>query len=261
MQQLKSIFTFNKILDKPTAMLLVYFQIALLGLFWIFYPSVFLPKPGETFTALSELWAMGAGAHLLTSFKLNLEAIAYSTLISLGLAYSTTIPFFRPFVALLGKLRFLSMIGLTFFFTLMFKDPHSFKLSLLVFSISVFFITSMAEIMNSIPKVQYDLARTLRMKEHQVVWEVVILGQAHKVFDVISQTGAIGWLMLTLVEGLSRSEGGIGSVLLNQNKHFHLSAIMGIQISILILGLTQDYLVAFFKDFFCPFAKLTMEKK
>jgi len=45
--------------------------------------------------------------------------------------------------------------------------------------------------------------------------------------------------MLTMVEGISRSEGGVGAMLLNQNKHFHLSAVFAIQLTILLLGLDR----------------------
>ena len=46
------------------------------------------------------------------------------------------------------------------------------------------------------------------------------------------QNAAMGWMMLTMVEGISRSEGGVGAMLLNQNKHFHLSAVFAIQLTI-----------------------------
>ena len=261
MKHLTAIFTLNGKLEKSTVMILVYAQIALLCLLWMFSSSVFLPTPSETLKALAELWASGVGSDLVVSFNLNLEAIAYSTVISLGLAYLTTIPFFRPVVSFISKLRFLSLVGLTFFFTMMSSSAHTLKLSLLVFSVSVFFVTSMADVLNSIPKVQFDLARTLRMGELQVVWEVIILGQADKVFDVVRQNAAISWLMLTMVEGMARSEGGIGAVLLNNNKHFHLSAVMAIQITILLVGLGQDYVIGVLKHIFCPYSEISIERK
>jgi len=119
----------------------------------------------------------------------------------------------------------------------------------------------MADVLASIPKVQFDLARTLRMGEWRVVWEVIVLGQADKVFDVLRQNAAIGWMMLTMIEGMSRSEGGIGAVLLNQNKHFHLSSVMAIQILILSVGLGQDYIIGVLKNIFCPYANITLERK
>ena len=251
----------NRVISKKTIRWLVGFQLVMLFAIWVFSPTVFLPKPKEVLSALSELWFQGLGGELITSFFLNIEAIAISAVLSLLLAYLTVIPFFRPMVALLSKLRFLSMVGLTFFFTLMATSGHQLKLFLLVFSVSVFFVTGMAEVVASIPKEKFDLARTLRMGEWRVVYEVIVLGQADKAFEVLRQNAAMGWMMLTMVEGISRSEGGVGAMLLNQNKHFHLSAVFAIQLTILLLGLGQDYAIGLFREICCPYADLTLERK
>ena len=106
---------------------------------------------------------------------------------------------------------------------------------------TVFFVTSMAAVVRRFPKEKFDHARTLRMSEWRVVWEVVILGTADQAIEVLRQNAAIGWMMLTMVEGISRSEGGVGAMLLNQNKHFRLAEVFAIQIVILMVGLLQDY--------------------
>jgi NitT/TauT family transport system permease protein len=261
MNEALSVLSPNRVLSRQTLRWLIGCQLLVLFFVWFFSPTVFLPKPKEVFQALGEMWMQGLGGELITSFYLNLQAIALSTILSLLLAYLTVIPFFRPIVTLLSKLRFLSMVGLTFFFTLMATTGHELKLYLLVFSVSVFFVTGMAEVVAAIPKEKFDLARTLRMGEWRVVYEVVILGQADKAFETLRQNAAMGWMMLTMVEGISRSEGGVGAMLLNQNKHFHLSAVFAIQISILILGLGQDYAIGLLRRMFCPYATLTLERK
>ena len=260
MNQAIEVLSPNRVISKQTVRWLVGIQLLLLFFIWLFSPTVFLPKPKEVFQALTEMWTQGLGAELITSFYLNVQAILLSSLLSLLLAYLTVTPFFRPIVSLLSKLRFLSMVGLTFFFTLMATTGHELKLFLLVFSVSVFFVTGMAEVVASIPKEKFDLARTLRMGEWRVVWEVVVLGQADKAFEVLRQNAAMGWMMLTMVEGISRSEGGVGAMLLNQNKHFHLSAVFAIQLTILVLGLTQDYAIGLLRKIFCPYADLTLER-
>jgi len=261
MNQAVAVFSPNAVLDKNAVRALVVAQIIVLLVMWIFSPFVLLPKPAEVLNSLGELWEQGLGAELITSFYLNIQAIACATIVSLLLAYATSMPFFRPIVALLSKLRFLSLVGLTFFFTLMAKSGHELKLSLLVFSVSVFFITGMADVINGIPKDMFDLARTLRMGEWRVVWEVIVLGQIDKAFDVLRQNAAIGWMMLTMVEGIVRSEGGVGTILLDQNHHFRLAAVFAIQLTILALGLLQDYGIGLTKNLLCPYAALTLERK
>src|SRR5574337_633778 len=168
-----AVFAPNRILSKKTIKLLIAVQVVVFFLVWAASPFVFLPSIKETLTSWSELWAAGLGGELITSLYANAEALALATLLSLLLAYSTRVPFFRPIVAFYGKLRFLSMVGLTFFFTLMTRSTHELKISLLVFSVSVFFVTGMADVIAGIPQEQYDLARTLRMGEWRVIWEVV----------------------------------------------------------------------------------------
>jgi NitT/TauT family transport system permease protein len=176
MKEILHLFAPNKTLSKSTATLLVAAQAIAFILLWVFSPFVFLPSQTETLHAFSQLWVDGLANDLIISFTLNLQAIGVALIISLGLAYATVLPFFRPIVAFISKLRFLSLVGLTFFFTLATSSGHELKLYLLVFSISVFFVTSMADVLNGIPKVQFDLARTLRMNEWRVVYEVIILG-------------------------------------------------------------------------------------
>lgn len=259
--QVGKFFVPNARLDKNAVKMMLGFQIIGLIAFWFFSPFVFLPTPGEVLSSIGELWGQGLATELITSFTLNLEAIAIATILSLILAWSSTLGFFRPWIEFLGKLRFLSMIGLTFFFTLMTANGHELKLSMLVFSISVFFVTGAADVIRCIPKEQYDLAKVLHMGPWKTVYEVVILGQTDKMFDVLRQNVAIGWMMLSFVEGMSRSEGGIGAMLMTENKYFHLSEILAIQLVILGLGLIQDYALGGLKRMVCPYAFLTLEAR
>lgn len=252
----------NRAISPNALRIIVAFQVALLLLIWINSPFKVLPQPLEVLRAFRDLWFnQGLSRELGTSFMLNVEALALSTLLSLALSYLTVLPFFRPVALAVSKGRFLGLIGLTFVFTLMVGGGRPLKLALLVFGMTVFFITSMAAVVLEIPRERFDHARTLRMGEWHVVWEVVILGTADKAIEVLRQNAAIGWMMLTMVEGISRSEGGIGAMLLNQNKHFHIAEVFAIQITILLVGLFQDYLIGGFQRLLCPYAGLVLEKR
>lgn len=216
----------------------------------------------DVWRAFQDLWNHeGLGQELIISFLLNVQAMAWATVISLVLAYLTVVPFFQPIVSAISKGRFLGMVGLTFFFTVIFASGHSLKVSLLVFGVSVFFVTTMIDVVAQVPKEKFDLARTLRMGEWRVVWEVIVLGRADIAFDAMRQNAAMGWMMLTMVEGISRSEGGVGALLLNQNKHFRLEAVFAIQIAILLIGLFQDYALGLVRKFLFPYADLQLEKR
>ncbi|HYN23231.1 MAG TPA: nitrate ABC transporter permease [Thermoanaerobaculia bacterium] len=262
MKTLAHAFSPNRVISPNALRIIIAFQVALFVIFWINSPFKVLPQPDEVLRALRDLWFNQGLAHeLWTSFTLNLQALALTVVISLGLSYLTVLPFFRPLAMALSKGRFLGLIGLTFIFTLMVGGGRPLKLSLLVFGMTVFFLTSMASVVMEIPRDRFDHARTLRMNEWQVVWEVVILGTADKAIEVLRQNAAIGWMMLTMVEGISRSEGGIGAMLLNQNKHFHLAEVFAIQILILLVGLLQDYGIGALQRLLFPYAFLVLEKR
>ncbi len=261
-REFSAAFLPNRAVSPTTMKLIIVVEIAIALLVWLNSPFKVLPRPDEVLQALKTLWALqGLGQELAISFKLNLEALAWSTLISLGLAYLTVIPVFRPLVAAVSRGRFLSIVGFTFIFTLIFGGGHPLKLSLLVFAVTVFYVTSMASVIAAIPKSEFDYARTLRMGEWRVVWDVVILGTAEKAFEVLRQNAAIGWMMLTMVEGIVRSEGGVGAMLLGESNHFLLPEVFAIQVVILIVGLLQDYAIGAVRRLVCPYADLTLERK
>lgn len=255
-------FSPNRVISKAAFRFIIAFQVAVLLIVWATSSYVFLPKPMDVWRAFVDLWQHeGLGQELIVSLLLNVQAMAWATLISLGLAYLTVVPVFQPIAQAISKGRFLGMVGLTFFFTIIFSSGHQLKVSLLVFGVAVFFVTGMIDVVAQVPKEKFDLARTLRMGEWRVVWEVIVLGRADAAFDAMRQNAAMGWMMLTMVEGISRSEGGVGALLLNQNKHFRLEAVFAIQIAILVIGLFQDYLLGLAKKFLFPYAELQLEKR
>lgn len=252
----------NRVLSRGAWRLLIAGEGGLALLLWLGSPFVVLPRPGEVLRAFQSLWMEeGLGRELATSFTLNLEALALTLAISLLLSYLTVIPAFRPVATLVSKGRFLSLIGLTLVFTLIAGGGHRLKVSLLTFSMTVFFVTSMAAVVAEIPRERFDYARTLRMGEWRVVWEVVVLGTADQALEVLRQNAAIGWMMLTMVEGIARSEGGVGALLLNQEKHFRLAQVFAIQLTIVGLGLLQDYGLGLTRRLLFPWADLTLERR
>ncbi len=258
---LASAFTPNKILSPSAMQIIVIVEIITFLVVWIMSPFKILPRPGEVMEALQTLWMkQGLGPALISSFTFNVESLAISALISLGFAYLGVMPFFRPIVAAVSKGRFLSLVGFSVLFTVVLGGGHTLKLSLLVFGMTVFFLTSMASVVAEIPRSEFDYARTLHMKEWRVVWEVVILGTADRALEVMRQNAAMGWMMLTMVESIVRSEGGVGVLLLNNEKYMKLSEVFAIQLAVLVVGLFQDAAIGLIRRLFCPYAYLTVEQ-
>jgi NitT/TauT family transport system permease protein len=193
------------------------------------------------------------GPELFTTLKLITHALLLTIVISMALSYLTVVAFFRPLVAAICKLRFLGLTGLVFPLTLLTGGGYALKVVLLTFGMTTFFVTAMAQTVMEIPREQFDYLRVIGASEGRIIWEVVVRGTLDKAFDITRQNLAMGWAMITMVEGISRAEGGIGALILNQNKHFHLAEVYAILIAILGLGLLLDYLMGLAVRLICPY--------
>jgi hypothetical protein len=98
MKELLQAFSPNRAFSRKAVMTLVTIQLMMIVLLWFNSPWVLLPKPGEVWESLGELYQQGLPQHLVTSFFLNLESIGIASVLSLGLAYLTVMPFFRPVI-------------------------------------------------------------------------------------------------------------------------------------------------------------------
>jgi NitT/TauT family transport system permease protein len=256
----RRVLTPNQTWRSRTVLVDVFLWLIILGIFWM-TRSPLVPRPLEMLEAFPHLMEKGLIGNLISSLVLNIEALFLTAVIGLTLSYLTVLSWMRLPIAGLTKLRFLGFTGLTFFFTLATSDGHALKLAMLTFGMTVYFVTSMVDVVSAIPRSSFDYARTLRMGEWRVVWEVVIRGTRDQAIDVMRQNAAMGWMMLTMVEALVRSEGGIGTLLLNEDKHFKLSSIFALQLVILAVGLGFDTGLAWCKRILCPYAFLKLERR
>ena len=242
--------------DTGNARLLLLGQAAIALLAWMLFPGR-LPAPFEVTQAWWQLvQTQGMLFELWTSMKVLLLSLILAGALSLAVAALATAPLFMPFARLSSSLRFLGFAGLTYLFMLMTADAWQLKLALLVFGIAVMMVTAMLAEVRAIPQSSADHCQTLGMHGWRITWELVVLGKADVFLDLVRQNAAIGWTLLTMVEGLTRSQGGIGALLLNQNRYFQLAGVFAIQLTILAYGLLQDSLLAKLKFVLCPYAAI-----
>lgn len=247
----------NRVVSRSYAGLLVAFWLGAAVLVWSLSPWKSLPTLGEVYRALGVLWwEEGLGPEIGTTMKLIGHATLLTVVISLAMSYLTVVPFFRPLAEGVSKLRFLGLTGLVFPFTLLTGGGYSLKVALLTFGMTTFYVTSMAQVVVEIPRSEIDHMRVLGASELRILWEVVIRGTLDKALDLLRQNVAMGWAMITMVEGISRAEGGMGAMILNENKHFRLAEVYAILIVILVLGLVMDYVMGVFIQAVCPHANL-----
>jgi NitT/TauT family transport system permease protein len=222
---------------------------------WALSPVATLPGPREVLRALDHLWWRGGlGPELFTTLRLVAVALVVSIAISLPLGWATVVPALRPLAGAASKLRFLGLTGLVFPFTLATGGGFRLKVALLVFGMSAFLVTAVTRIVAEVPRSKLDHARSLGASEARVVWEVVVRGTLDRTLDAVRQNVAMGWAMITMVEGIARSDGGVGALVLAENKHFRLAEVYAVLLVVLAVGLLIDLAMGVLAKVLCPHA-------
>lgn len=244
-------------ISKRAMLMMVLMQVVITIVLWQVSAQGLIPKPGAIAAAFGKLiTSKQLLDNMLISLVLTLKAMLYSIIITLFLSYASVIPFFKSLAQFIVKCRYLTLTGLIFIFTLLTQDGSQLKLSLLVFGIVPFFTTSFLSVILNIDKQEYELCKTLGYNNWQILYEVIIVGKAHQVFEILRQNFAISWLMITMVEGLCMSEGGIGSLLIKYNKYNDLTNVIALQLVIFITGLLFDFLFGATRNWLFPHSKL-----
>lgn len=225
---------------------------------WFLVPTQVLPSPVEIFKA----WV-----HLADDQKLLLElwhsaitiwkAIICTVLLTFIVTVLSTATFFKPIARWMTAFRFLGFAGVTFVFTLLTTDGAELKLWLLTFGMSFFLLANNLAVNDTLTQEEIDYAKTLHLRGWRITWESIVRGKADEFLDLIRQSAAMGWMLLSAVEGLVRYEGGIGALLISQNKFFRLDGVFAIQITILLFGIGQDYALRWIREMVCPYVKLS----
>ncbi|MBS1567627.1 MAG: nitrate ABC transporter permease [Bacteroidetes bacterium] len=257
---MKKIFSPFGRISRQTMIIMIVLQAAVTLALWHTASNGLIPTPGKVAVSFVELLSTRLLLdNLLVSMLLTLKAMLYSILITLALAWLSVIPFFKSIAQFIVKCRYLTLTGLIFIFTLLTKDGNQLKLSLLVFGIVPFFVTSFLAVILRIDRQEYELCKTLGYNSWQTLYEVIIVGKADQVFEILRQNFAISWLMITMVEGLSMSEGGIGALLIKYNKYNDLTHVLALQLLIFLVGLFFDYILGTIRQWLFPYTKLQIQ--
>jgi len=231
----------------------VSWAVVLLTLWALFKPTVF-PGPVEVLQAYPGLLSDGLIGELWSSLQVTIESLLISSFVGLPLAYLSRVPLFSPIAKFVGSLRFLS--SAVFYLPLLFvlASASGVKLWMLVLAELFSVVTSLTSVVQNIPESAFDDARTLRMSEWQTVWYVVVRGSVADTISLIRDNAATGWAMIMFVEGVVRSEGGVGVMILNSQKHANFADVWAITIVIFLVGIGQDWVFGQIRKVMCPYA-------
>jgi NitT/TauT family transport system permease protein len=262
MNELKKIFSpLTPFSSKIFSILIVVYCFVAIGLWQLFAKGGLIPTPVKVAESILKIISTADFFdNLFSSLTLTLKGMGYSMIIALAVSYLSLIPIFNPLAKFIIKCRYLTLTGLIFLFTLLTSNGHNLKLSLLIFGIVPFFVTSFLSIIDAINEQEYELCKTLRMNNWQTLLEVVIIGRLDQVFEVMRQNFAIAWLMITMVEGLCMSEGGLGTMVIKSNKYIDLGSVFAILAIIFLMGICFDILLKQLRSWFFPYTNLQIRK-
>jgi ABC-type nitrate/sulfonate/bicarbonate transport system permease component len=201
------------------------------------------PSPAQVGEGMQSLFKEGLVVHIFSSLALCFQSAIISLIISCIIVYLSPVPFIKPIANFLSKMRYLPLTGITFYLVILATNARTMQVYVLVIFMSLYFITSLLAVLKDIPQEEIDHARSLKCSRWEVLWEVVIKGRFDYMIDVLRQNLAIIWMMLVTVESILVAAGGIGVLIKNSEKFMNHGRVFALQIVILLVGLTLDWLL------------------
>lgn len=249
---------FEKI-SKNSRLIIIAVWVMIVGAFW-FVSSMgdrhLFPSPEQVLTGFKELYNEGLVVHIGSSLLLCFKAIIIAVIISLIFTYLSTVPVITPLAKALSQLRYLPLTGITFYLAILISDARAMQVWVLVVFMSTYLTTSLLSMVSAIAQEEFDHARSLRCNRWEVLWEVVIKGRVDHVIEIIRQNLAIVWMMLVTVESILVAAGGLGFLIKNSDKFMNHGRIIALQIVILFVGLSIDFVLSFLRKAFFRYSKI-----
>jgi NitT/TauT family transport system permease protein len=225
--------------------------------FWFLSPIKALPYPQEVISAIYNMWAKERLLnHIGVTLKLNVVGLALSSAISLLISYLSIIPAFKPLNKAIQILRYIPIVGFTLVFLSLFAIGWPTKVAMLTTGMSFFLVTSMSAVIESIPRMKYELARVLGYNDWQIFYTVVMRPTMPQMIDMVAQNAAIGWVMITAIETYNRSEGGIGSQIFSYSATNNLPQVYGLLLIIGAIALLEDEIFFMLKRVLFPYSTI-----
>lgn len=254
----RSFRPFEKLTDSQSSLWYVLWLIILIA-GWInasVYSDVkIIPSPLMVLGATKNLFSEGLIRQFASSLGLCGLSTFYALLVSLIVAYLSPLPIMKPLAQSISKLRYVPMIGITYYLTQLQLTGRPLQVTILSLFMTVYFITSIMSMIGDIPVEEYDLARTMGCSRWEMLWIVVIRGRMDYVLEILKQNLAITWMMFVSVEILVISTGGVGILMKNSEKTGNQERIFAIQILIFLLGVSIDFIISTARSYFFRYSK------
>lgn len=226
-------------------------------LIWIILPNDKFPPILDILEAIPILFKQN---DLINNFIISLvfcfKSMFYSSVIAFLFMLIARIPIFQAFAIFCKKFRFLPSVGLSFLFMKLTDNVESLMSWMMIFGITTYMIDGAVNIALSVTKDDVNYAKSLRLSRWQIFRELIIYSKLPLFFIMAISNFAMAWMLLASVENIAKSSGGIGVILAESNKYFKLENIYAIQILILFVGISVDYLFNLLINWAYPYLQL-----
>ena len=226
-------------------------------LIWLILPNDKFPNILDILGAIPKMLDKN---NLVNNFIISLtfciKSILYSSIIAFMFLLIARVPIFQAFAVFCRKFRFLPSVGLSFLFMKLTSNVESQMSWIMVFGITTYMIDGAVGIALSISKDDVNYAKSLRLSRWQIFKELIIYSKLPIFFSMVIANFAMAWMLLASVENIAKSAGGIGVILAESSKYFHLEEIYAVQLLILVTGITIDFLLTKINNWLFPYITL-----
>jgi ABC-type nitrate/sulfonate/bicarbonate transport system permease component len=255
---MKILKPFEEFSKRGNSLITVGWLLAIFGT-WVIYglgESHTFPTIPQVLIGFGDLWNEGLMVHIFSSLILCGKAVVLGVIISLILVYLSPIPLLKPIANAISKFRYLPLTGIAFYIAILIDDSRSVQVWILVVFMTTYLITSLLSMLKDIPVEEFDHARALGCNRWEIIWEVIIKGRLDYVIETVRQNLAIVWMMLVTVESIVAASGGIGFLIKNSDKFSKHGRIIALQLVILFVGLSMDFLLTKIRKLLFRYSKI-----
>jgi NitT/TauT family transport system permease protein len=241
--------------------------LAVLGLvgvmaLWIWAASrpsetVVVPSPGDTLSALRDLWTEGklwddltaSGGRIFYGYAISM-AIGIVLGVLMGSLQSAQATFEAP----IAFMRYVPASALTPLMLSWFDLGETPKITLIVLGTVFFNILMVADVARGVPRELIEASYTLGARRTTVLGRVVFRHSLPGIIDVARINLAAGWLMLVVAELLAADSGLAFRIMKAQRSHGY-DRMFAVLLVFGVIGVITDLALRALRDVSSPWAK------
>jgi len=200
------------------------------------------PTITQVFNGFVSAWNLGLMTHISSSILLFLQASLYSVIISCIVVYLSPLPVIKPFCDLISTFRFLPLVGISLYISIIIHNARNIQVTVLVIFMSLFLITSLLQSLSK-KSIENEInhAKSIGCSRWEIILEVMIKGRFDFVIEAVRQNLAIIFNMLVVIELINTASGGLGYLIGTNQKNGSQGEVIALQIIILMIGKSIDY--------------------